>query len=226
MNEINIGGKIIIQKLKKVSVFADASENSFRKITEKRLPAQKFVRGEIICSPSETDRKVIVFLSGNAAVYSPDETRNILLRTLCAGDVTGVANLFTREKYVSRIIAMSPTVIFPISEDTMKELLETDKNIMYGYIRFLSERICYLNRKITLLTAGSAERRLSYLIDSIADNETVVIPFSASATADMLNIGRASLYRAYVRLETDGFIKKDGKQITLLDRQGMLEHYR
>ena len=71
MNEINIGGKIIIQKLKKVSVFADASENSFRKITEKRLPAQKFVRGEIICSPSETDRKVIVFLSGNRNPAGP-----------------------------------------------------------------------------------------------------------------------------------------------------------
>ena len=41
----------------------------------------------------------------------------------------------------------------------------------------------------------------------------------------MLNVGRASLYRAFDKLIADGYIKKDGKTITLLDRNALKDQY-
>ena len=45
------------------------------------------------------------------------------------------------------------------------------------------------------------------------------------ALALMLDIGRASLYRAVDTLVSDGFIVKDGKSFILSDREKMLKNY-
>ena len=74
-------------------------------------------------------------------------------------------------------------------------------------------------------TAGSAERRLSLFL---ADNESEGVycaNVSMVALADMLDIGRASLYRAFDKLEAEGFIEKKEKTILLKNKEGMLEKY-
>jgi hypothetical protein len=48
-----------------------------------------------------------------------------------------------------------------VSSDAVKALIENDKNVMHSFLCLLSNKIVYLNKKITSLTAGSAERRLS-----------------------------------------------------------------
>ena len=122
-----------------------------------------------------------------------------------------------------------------IPADTVKYLLENDKTVMYNYVNFLSDRICFLNRKISCLTAGSVERRLAlYLCSAIEvsfnvnENDAVydlALPVSFSSLATMLDIGRASLYRAFDRLEADGFITKNGNHITVRDFRRMIEFY-
>ena len=100
---------------------------------------------------------------------------------------------------------------------------------MYNYLAFLSEKIRYLNRKIVTLTAGSAERRLAYFLDTsipenAADIPTITVPMNS--LAEMLNLGRASLYRAADRLSEEGFIERDGKTIKVINRKGMMEKYK
>jgi DNA-binding FadR family transcriptional regulator len=46
-----------------------------------------------------------------------------------------------------------------------------------------------------------------------------------SALSEMLDVGRASLYRALAKLEGDSLILRDGKTITVLDRDAMLSKY-
>ena len=46
-----------------------------------------------------------------------------------------------------------------------------------------------------------------------------------NSLAEMLNLGRASLYRAADKLETDGYILRDGKNITLVSKEQMLTKY-
>jgi DNA-binding GntR family transcriptional regulator len=47
-----------------------------------------------------------------------------------------------------------------------------------------------------------------------------------NSLAEMLNLGRASLYRAFDRLSADGYIRKEGRSIAILDREGMQQAYR
>ena len=191
---------------------------------ERKCQAVDFEDGDLILSQNETVHKAGIFLSGEAAATTADDSKNALLRFFKAGDFFGIANLFTNQDYVSTIRAKKKCRVFFFTEESMRALLETDKTFLYNYLGFLSGRICYLNQKIRYLTAGSAELRLALYLSSFG-KETIELDASLSSLSDLLDIGRASLYRAFDVLVADGYIQKDGRTIHLLDAEAMIQNY-
>ena len=192
------------------------------------IEPMEYSADETILSPSEKRKKAVIFLSGAAEVYSSDEGRNLLLRTFGEGDLVGVSNLFSTDDFPSRVIAVKRCVVLEISPESFGKILESDNRAMYNYIAFLSKKIRYLNRKIVTLTAGSAERRLAYFLDtSIPEDKTDIaeITVQMNSLCEMLNLGRASLYRAADKLTDEGFIEREGKTIKVIDRVGMIKKY-
>jgi len=47
-----------------------------------------------------------------------------------------------------------------------------------------------------------------------------------NSLCELLDIGRASLYRAFDKLTDDGFIIREGDKITIVNRQAMLDCYK
>lgn len=185
----------------------------------------KYRAGEVIYSPECSEKKLIILLDGQAQVFSLDAQKKILLRTMNACDIMGIANLFSDSPFVSNILAQKSCTTLEISKDLFASCLEADSVLMYNFLSFLSGKICYLNQKILCLTAGSAERRLALYLDSVSSIDCFILPLSLVSLSETLDLGRASLYRAFDKLESDGFIKREGKSVTLINRKQMLEHY-
>lgn len=183
-----------------------------------------FSEHELIHSPTANEKKVGLLLEGEASVTTKDTSRNTLLRFLRCGDLFGIANLFTDEQFVSVIRAEKKCRVFFLTEAAIRALLEKDRAFLYNYLGFLSKRICYLNQKIGYLTAGSAERRLALYLSSFEADE-IRLEASLSSLSELLDIGRASLYRAFDRLESDGYIQKDGRCIVIYNMEAMLKAY-
>ena len=179
--------------------------------------AVDFEEGDLILSQNEKVHKAGIFLLGEAVATTADDSKNALLRFFGAGDLFGIANLFTNENYVSSIRAKKKCRVFFFTEEAIRELLETDQAFLYHYLGFLSGRICYL-------TAGSAERRLALYLSSF-QKDTIELDASLSSLSDLLDIGRASLYRAFDTLIADGYIEKNGRTIHLLAPEAMTKDY-
>ncbi len=213
--------------LKTLPLFKGADETLLLSaIEEEKFVCKVFCSGETIYSPEEDEKRLIILRSGKADVYSADEARSLLLRTLEPGKAVGVANLFSNERFVSRIIADKKCETVEIAAESFGKLLEQDSVMLYNFISFLSNKICLLNKKIVYLTAGSAERRLAVFLDTRASEiGSDIFPIQMNALCEMLNLGRASLYRAADKLEADGCIKRDGKQITIVNKELMLSKY-
>ena len=62
------------------------------------------------------------------------------------------------------------------------------------------------------------KRRLAMFICSKSSEQSFSFALNASALSEMINVGRASLYRAFEKLISDGLISKEGKTITVLNR--------
>ena len=108
--------------------------------------------------------------------------------------------------------------------EALAQMLENDKTIMYNYIKFMATKIRFLNEKIMYFTAGSTERRLALYLASFG-KKTIKTTISMTDLANTLDVGRASLYRAFDKLSEDGYIIRSEKIILLLNREEMINHY-
>ncbi len=206
-------------------LFAPTHREAVRPILESNgCQVCVFSDGDRVHPPATADKAAGILLSGKATVTTPDPTREALLRYLDAGELFGIAGLFDNAPSVSIIRAKGTCRVFFLTGDAVKTLLEEDHVFLSHYLAFLSGRIRYLNQKIGYLTAGSAERRLALYLASCGE-ERIELDASISALSDLLDVGRASLYRAFDRLSADGFLQKEGRTLTLLDVHGMLRAY-
>lgn len=183
-----------------------------------------FAPGEVILHPG---RWIGLILSGGVRVYSADRGRQVLLRSMSAGDMIGVAQFFSQsEAPMSRIVAHRETRLLILESDAVGQLLNGSPRFRDNCLAFLADRIAFLNRKIATFTGGSAERRLAHYLNHMAgDADCFLCTTSLSAMADALDISRASLYRALQTLEQDGFLHRDSKRFCLQNRSDLLTRY-
>ena len=174
---------------------------------------------------AEDGRYLGVLLEGHAEIQSADSGRNVILRALSAPGIFGAASLFSPEPVpMSRIEAKSSCRVLYFSLEAVRALLALDEGFRDAYLAFLAGRVHFLNRKILCFTAGSAERRLALWL-ACEEGQHITLPASLTALADMLDIGRASLYRALDKLEGEGLIRRNGREINVLSQDEILRKY-
>lgn len=163
-----------------------------------------------------------IIMNGSAAVFSSDSEKDICLRILSPGNLFGAVNMFeVTDKFISSVRAEKKCSVVFIKQSAFRRMLEENSGFMYDYFGFLAMRIEFLNRKIRQFTAGNADRRLAVYLDTISETDSFTLPFSYSKFSEMLDIGRASLYRALDTLSECGIISRNGKNITILNRDAL-----
>ncbi len=170
-------------------------------------------------------RALIIILEGRVQIRSTDGERNVILRTATRGEILGAASLFLKQAPpISHIEALGNCRALFMSASAVRELLQKDSRFLDAFLAFLAGRVRFLNQKIRCFTAGSAERRLALWLIA-EERETLTLPNSLSALADTLDIGRASLYRALDKLEQEGLIRRNGREIHVISQDEILRKY-
>ena len=155
-----------------------------------------------------------LILSGNVRVSGAAKEKTLVLNTLGSGDFFGVASLFGETCGVTVLTAMKPADVIFFSQEIVEALLKMDYTFARNYICFLTQKIGFLNRKIAAFTAGSAEKKLARYLLSLSDERGMVkVPMPMTKLAGALNLGRASLYRAFGYLEESGLLSRSGSTV-------------
>ena len=205
-------------------IFRDADKDCVnRYLRDDTMTLKSFAADEAIYSPRESEKRVGLILRGRAVVNSPSGKERVILKTHGAGNMFGVANLYASDPPPSIITAAEPTDVLFIDGEAFCALIENDKSAMRAYLSFLSGKIIYLNKEISTFTAGSAEKKLAFFLCENQVDGRVVLNVPMSRLADMLGLGRASLYRALESLESEGFVRREDKTIFINDKNRLLD---
>jgi len=178
-----------------------------------------YLKGEEVFTTETYEQCLGFVVKGSVNVIKP--VSNVLISTLTKGDFFGAITLYSNKGYfVANLVATSETKVLFIDKTTIGMLMLQDKVISTNLIAYLSERLYYLNAKIDSFTGGTAETRLAtYLNEQFGGYKNLKLSVSFTKLASGLNIGRASLYRAFDRFISEEIIQKDGKYIRLLDEE-------
>ena len=131
----------------------------------------------------------------------------------------GAAALFNeREDYPTTLTALADCEVLFLSQETVAELMERWPRAGVNYVHYLSGRICFLSDRLNSLAAGSAEEKVEQFLRRSADADGVVcVP--ATAVAQALGLGRASVYRAFETLEERGVLSRDHKKFIIQSKK-------
>lgn len=214
-------------EIKNNPLFGNSEDECILKyVNETSVRVADFSPGEDICAQKSCSVSPALLLRGTAYVNASEGSKSLLLRTASAGALFGIATLYSaKAEFPTRISAKTNCTVIFIAPDALRSFIENDLSATKAFLSMMGDKIVYLNQKISTLSAGSAEKKLClFLTENETDGEYTA-KTSLSSLADMLGIGRASLYRAFDKLENEGFIKRDDKTIFLLSKEAMTKKY-
>ena len=179
-------------------------------VTEER----SYGKGETIYTPQSSRRALAMVLEGHVRVWQG----KVVMNDLFADDVFGAAALFgSDEDYPSTVVAETDCRVLFIPQETVIAWMQAVPRVATNYVSFLSDRIRFLNRRLSTLTAGQADGKLwRYLLEHRDEHGTVTITDGMSELADRLDMGRSSLYRSLDALTEAGKIRRERKKIIIL----------
>ena len=210
--------KKYISALRKNFIFADVDEYIKKLITEdENAEWINFSKDEIIYGYDNYKRSLGIILRGKISVRK-DRTANVLLNTLKAGEVFGGAALFSgTEGFIATLKAECSCDIVFLPEELMERIIAKSPVAAMNYIRYLSDSLTFLNRRLDIFTAGGAEKRtLEYIRRNSRTDEfgkKVADGMNMTSLAEYLAIGRATLYRILDDFENRGIVERYGRKI-------------
>lgn len=173
-----------------------------------------FEKGAIVYDADRAQGALALVMDGHLRVT----IGRVVMNDLNPGDVFGAAALFgPPEPYPSIVSALTACRVVLLSQETVSRWMAAVPRVGENYVRFLSDRIRFLNRRLTTLTAGQADGRLwRYLMAHRDADGLVTVSGGMSALAERLDMGRSSLYRSLDALTDAGYIRREGKKIFIM----------
>ena len=217
-------------QLKQASIFYAVSVSTIEKVlASPYCELRSYKKGQLVYTKTDFSRSLGVVLSGSLRVTKGNAGGHaMIMSTLGSASLFGAAALFNDEpEYATDISALCDTEILFFAQRLVQRMMRFEPQIAENYIKYLSERILFLNKKIYFLSSGTAEQRLaSFLLDNLPAGQSAELPMPLNKLALALNVSRASLYRAFDALADTGAIVKDGKNVCINDAERLKKYMR
>ena len=141
------------------------------------------------------------------------------------GEMIGPAAVFSKsQRYPCDIVALEPATLMMLSKEDLLSLMQKDVKILQNFTSEIASATYMLQQRLELLSySGIAQKAAFWLLMQVRQTgkTAVQIPASMSRWAMIMNVSRPSLHREMKKLEEEGIIRYEGKNIYVLDPDGL-----
>lgn len=176
-----------------------------------------------ILSNVNRDDFIAIIDTGSVQLIFNDYNGNkTILEEIEEGEMFGSLNSSISSEEITCITKEETQITFiEYNEITNDEIIRTDFYIVFikNLIKILSQQVTSKNERIELLTKRTTrDKLLEYFKRSSQHkgNKTFILPMTYTELANYLSVDRSAMTREIGYLKEDGFIKTNGRKITLL----------
>ena len=141
------------------------------------------------------------------------------------GEMIGPAAVFSKsQRYPCDIVALEPATLMMLRKEDLLSLMQKDVKILQNFTTEIASATYMLQQRLELLSySGIAQKAAFWLLMQVRQTgkSLVQIPDSMSRWAMIMNVSRPSLHREMKMLEEEGIIRYEGKNIYVLDPDGL-----
>ena len=212
-----------MEQLKDFFVFLGLSEIELENLLSEHPPSvEAFSRGNLVFSKNVEKKKIGFILDGKCEVrVCRADSADVVVNVLKSGDSFGVLAAFSENKFPTEIVAVKASSVAFFDKEDIISFINSNGKIAMNVIRFMANRIEFLNEKIATFSGASVEQKLSSYILSEAKQKGESFDFNRKKTAEAISAGRASVYRVLDSFVESRYINYDSKKIYIIDREGL-----
>jgi len=182
-------------------------------------------RGELIFSEGDSANGLYMLFTGRVKVFKlSSEGKEQILHLIGPGEPFGEVALFLGAPFPAYAEALeeSKTVFFPRA--AFVDLIKQDPFLAMNMLAVLSQRLKYFTRLVEDLSLKEVPQRFaSYLLygDEGSGKPYVQLNIAKGQLASLLGTIPETLSRILGKMVGEGFIKVEGRKITVVDRDAL-----
>jgi CRP/FNR family transcriptional regulator len=221
-------GNLEIENLFILEHLMDGERDNLLQNTTKVL----YSKGEKIIKAGEFVSHLVFIVNGYIKIHSEVKGKEILMNILGPGRMIGCSTMLSFDKHHFSISALEDSVVFHISINTIRELIENNGKFARQIIDYINfNNLEYVNHNLLSLTQNNIRGRLAnsliYLSEKVFKNRTFDIMLSRKELALFSKVSRENVIKTLYEFDSEGWIKLNGKHIEIikLDQLKKLAQY-
>ena len=199
-------------------LFKDETEDHIRSwLIRTDVTIAEYEAGEYLFRKSDKTNRIGILLRGSAEVNRESSDGSMHMSILKRNDLFGAASICGKdEAFVTDIRCKERTRVLIIPEKEMLDLLSENRIVLRNYLGYLNGRIRFLNKRLDAFSKNSVSARImTYFSAEAKENRYTVKSFTK--LSESLCVSRATLYRALDTLEEEHKIRRNGKEIEMME---------
>jgi CRP-like cAMP-binding protein len=187
--------------------------------------SKKVASGALIAQGGEPVNSLMTIMTGTVKGEMVDYSGRIIkIEDIHAPGALAAAFMFgTRNNFPVNVIAVTDSELLSINKSDFLRLLMSNDRILVNFLNMISNRSQFLSEKIKFLNFKTIKSKLAHYILQKAgkDFTSIRLQMTQNDIADFFGVARPSVSRALGELEEDGLIIAEGKNIQILNREGL-----
>lgn len=213
--------------LKSVPLFSDLHESDLESLAAV-ASIRRVGQETVILQAEEEGDTLFVILSGRVSVTMGNEDgREVILSILTAGDFFGEMSLLDGKPRSASVIATEHTELLLLRRADFLYCMQRNSNLATRLVSTLANRLRRTNRQVESLALLNAYGRVAGVLLQLAEDQeegegkkeqsTIFERPILQEIANMAGTTRETVSRILNNLEKRGYIKRDGRRLTILD---------
>jgi len=186
-----------------------------------------FKRGEIIRREGDTIDSFLYLRRGLVKLFKTDHLgKDHILSINKPGDFISLLSIFSNSTYKYSISALEETYVCEVALPVLKHLIKTNGDFsikILNRISHISDEVIEngfdINQK---QVKGRVAHILIFLVDKIYHKQTFRMPVTRREVGELISMTTENIIRTFSEFKKDGIISMDGKTITILDYERLV----
>lgn len=215
--------------LKSVPFFANLNESEISSLASK-LIIRRFSPNQIIFHLGDPAGLLYIISTGKVKIsHSTAEGQEAVLAILGAGDFFGELALLDDSPRSASAETLEDTKTLTLHRDEFLNYLDNNPAFARHVLNVLARRIRHLNNQISDIFFLDLPARLARTLVLLADQHgrktaggtTIELALTQTDLAEMTGATRVSINKAIGRFRRANWVRIDGREVTILNRQAL-----
>ncbi|WP_456457394.1 Crp/Fnr family transcriptional regulator [Thermovibrio sp.] len=208
-----------MELLKEVPLFSNLSDEQLKKIS-KLLISKRYLKGEVIFSPSERAEFFFILKRGKVKVFKTLNGKEQIIKVFEKPALFGEAASFTGGNFPAWAEAIEDSEVLLILRKDLLNLLREEPELGINLMAVMAQRLFYLTALVESLSLKSALSKLSsYILSKLGDKDE--IDFSTGLAAMELGLTKETVSRTLSKLKALGVIEKKKSRVKVKNRKAL-----